>query len=373
MSRRIPTMVAFSILSTFIALGCAWMLAGPAPHGDDMIKAKNHTGGKFHNTEPTTVFRSGGFWSTACGFLFNGHKHRVPRQPLPVVPMNGYGRTPAGPGLRFAWLGHAGVLLEIDGKRVLIDPVFSRRASFLSWAGPKRFQPAPIQVADLPAIDAVLISHDHYDHLDKAVICALAAKTSGFHVPLGVGAILESWGIPKAGIHEYAWWEGRTADGVTYTAVPARHFSGRGLFDRFQTLWCGWVVAGNRRRIYHSGDTGITPQFREIGDAFGPFDLAFIKMAAYNENWPDIHLNPEQAVEAFGDLQGRLLVPIHWAVFDLSLHAWYEPIERLVQAAEKARAPLLTPLMGELVDPASHHNRFWWRPLIPGGADQAGK
>jgi L-ascorbate metabolism protein UlaG (beta-lactamase superfamily) len=285
--------------------------------------------------------------------------------------MHAYGRQPASADLRFAWLGHSGVLLELGGRRLLIDPVFSERASMLPWAGPKRFQPSPIQAVDLPPLDAVLISHDHYDHLDRPTIQALADKTAGFHVPLGVATILGSWGISKARVHEYGWWDAQIADGITITALPARHFSGRGLFNRDRTLWCGWSLSNDRHRIYHSGDTGMTTGFRQIGTECGPFDLAFIKIAAYNESWPDIHLNPEQAVAALQDIRGQALIPIHWAVFDLSLHSWYEPIERLVQSADQTHARIITPVMGEMVEPDNHENKYWWRPFIPGGPDQS--
>lgn len=334
-----------------------------------MIKAKNFSNGKFHNAEPTTVIKSGDFWSSTYRFIFKRHKERAPRQPLPVVNLHDYARQPASPDLRFAWLGHAGVLLEIGGQRLLIDPIFSERASMFRWAGPKRFQSSPIQAADLPAMDAVLISHDHYDHLDRPTIRALADKTTAFNVPMGVAPILESWGIPQAKIHEFAWWDARSADGITITALPARHFSGRGLFNRDRTLWCAWSLSNDRHRVYHSGDTGMTDSFRETGTECGPFDLAFIKIAAYNDSWPDIHLNPEQAIAALRDLRGQALVPIHWGVFDLSLHSWYEPIERLVQAADQARARIITPVMGELVEPDNHENAYWWRPFITGGSD----
>jgi L-ascorbate metabolism protein UlaG (beta-lactamase superfamily) len=335
-----------------------------------MKQATNYRDGKFYNTEPTTVMKPGAFWPTLYQYLFKGRKERVPRRALPVVAMSGYAHTTASEDLRFAWLGHAGVLLELEGKRILIDPVFSRRASLFQWAGPKRFQPSPLQAGDLPALDAVLISHDHYDHLDRATIHGLADKTAGFHVPLGLARILEGWGIPPANIHEYAWWDEQTLNGITLTAAPARHFSGRGLFNRFGTLWCSWVVADRRYRIYHSGDTGMTSQFQRIGAACGPFDLAFIKMAAYSDSWPDIHLNPEQATVALVDLRGKRMVPIHWAVFDLSVHSWYEPIERLVKAAGDSRAHILTPRMGELVDPHTYENTFWWRPLMLDGRDR---
>ena len=320
---------------------------------------------RFYNTEPTRVFRSGEFWSSGYRFIFKRHKERAPGQALPIVCMDGYALEPASKNLRFAWLGHAGVLLEMNGRRLLIDPVFSERASIFQWAGPRRFQPSPLQAGNLPAVDAVLISHDHYDHLDRATIRALVGKTTGFHVPLGVASILEDWNIPKTKIHEYAWWDERTVHGITITAVPARHFSGRGLFNRFGTLWCGWSVSDSSNRIYHSGDTGMTAAFREIGVMNGPFDLTFIKIGAYDRSWPDIHLDPEQAVAALADLRGQALVPIHWGVFDLGLHSWYEPIERLVKAAGKAQARILTPCMGELVVPGRHENTYWWRAFMP--------
>jgi L-ascorbate metabolism protein UlaG (beta-lactamase superfamily) len=211
------------------------------------------------------------------------------------------------------------------------------------------------------------MSHDHYDHLDRPTIIAISEKTASFHVPLGVAAILEGWGIPRAKIHEYAWWDEHEVDGITIAATPARHFSGRGLFDRNRTLWCSWVVTRSKRTVFHSGDTGMTAQFREIGKKYGPFDLAFIKTAAYNENWPDIHLNPEQAVAACRDLGGNALVPIHWGTFDLSIHSWYEPIERLIAAAEKAQLRTMTPKMGELVDPDHYENEYWWKEVESAG------
>lgn len=329
-----------------------------------MKKVKNHSNGVFVNSEPTTVMKPGTYWNTFFRYLFRGGAERVPKQPLPVISAKHSLRGPASTSLRFIWLGHSSVLLEIEGKRVLIDPVFSERASVFSWMGPKRFQPAPLQARDLPDLDAVLISHDHYDHLDKATLIELAARAASFHVPLGVGGILKDWGIPGARIVEYAWWDEHDLQGMTLAAVPARHFSGRGLFDRNKTLWCSWVVVAGKERVFHSGDTGMTAQFKEIGDKYGPFDLAFIKIAAYNENWPDIHLSPEQAVAAAGMLGGRTLVPVHWGTFDLGLHSWHEPVERLVKAAEQERMLIVTPKIGELVDPGKYESMPWWRELM---------
>jgi len=329
-----------------------------------MKKAKKRVSGVFENIESTTVIRPGTYWKTIYRFLFTGDVAREPKQPLPAVTTADFRREPASDAVQFAWLGHSSVLVALGNRRVLIDPVFSDRASFLSFLGPKRFQPAPVRAQDLPHLDAVLISHDHYDHLDKRTILELAEQTAGFHVPLGVGAILKRWGIPQSKIQEYAWWDEHVVHELTIVAVPARHFSGRGLFDRNKTLWCSWVVSNGEQQVYHSGDTGMTSQFREIGMKYGPFDIAFVKIAAYHENWPDIHLKPEQAIEAFGDLRGSILVPIHWGTFNLSMHSWHEPIERLVEAADRNKVKIITPMLGELVDPVGYENRYWWRPYM---------
>jgi L-ascorbate metabolism protein UlaG (beta-lactamase superfamily) len=343
---------------------CARTSPNPTVSEDRMKKAKNYNNGRFENSEPTTVMKPGTTWSTMYRFFFKGDDERAPGSPLPVVSAKNSVQGPASALPRFIWLGHSSVLLELEGKRVLIDPVFSERASLFSWIGPKRFQHAPLQAGDLPRVDAVLISHDHYDHLDEATIKSLAPRTESFHVPLGIGAYLREWGIPSAKITEYAWWDEHDAAGLTIAAVPARHFSGRGIFGRNKTLWCSWVIVSAHGRIYHSGDTGMTAQFEEIGEKYGPFDAAFIKIAAYNENWPDIHLNPEQAVKAAAMVRGNTLVPIHWGTFDLGMHSWYEPIERLVKAAEREKRRILLPKIGELVDPGKYENRFWWREYI---------
>jgi L-ascorbate metabolism protein UlaG (beta-lactamase superfamily) len=364
MNKRSILFVALSIPVAAAAVWGCLLSVSNGPSEDAMTKAKNYSNGRFTNSEATTVMKPGTTWDSTYRFLFEKGKDREPSGPLPLAAVKHFEEKAAPSGILFAWLGHAGVFLEIAGKRVLVDPMFSERASFFSWAGPRRFQPSPIQAKDLPALDAVLISHDHYDHLDKRSVLDLVKKTSSFHVPRGVGAILERWGVPKPKIREYAWWDEQVVGGLTIAAVPARHFSGRGLFDRDKTLWCSWVVISGNQRVYHSGDTGMTSQFREIGEKYGPFDVAFIKIAAYHENWPDIHLNPEQAIEAFGSLRGRIMVPIHWGTFSLSTHSWHEPIERLVKAADRNKAKIITPMMGEIVDPSSYENRYWWRQIM---------
>ena len=369
MQYRGSIIVAFIISAGIVAviLGCNHYFSNAAEPTETMRASNHYSDGKFQNTIPTTVMRDGKTWETFIKFLTGGSKDRVPAKPLPVVSMVGYGRNPPATALRFAWLGHSSVLVELDGKRFLFDPVFSERASFLSWMGPKRFQPAPLTAKDMPPLDAVLLSHDHYDHLDKATILSLLGKTGQFCVPLGVAAILEGWGVPKAKIVELDWWDERSVNGMMLVATPARHFSGRGLFDRFSTLWCSWTLIGKTGRIFFSGDTGMTPEFTDIGNTYGPFDVTFIKIGAFNDNWPDVHLDPEQALKAHRDLGGRAFVPIHWGTFDLGLHSWYEPIERLVKTAEAENVKIITPKIGEVVDGENYENTFWWRPSMPEG------
>jgi L-ascorbate metabolism protein UlaG (beta-lactamase superfamily) len=358
----------FLLCIAIVILGCNHYFSNTATPTETMRTSQHYVDGKFQNTLPTTIMKDGKTWETFVKFLTGGSKDRVPAKPLPVVSMAGYGRIQPGTALRFAWLGHSSVLVELDGKRFLFDPVFSERASFLSWMGPKRFQQAPLTATDMPPLDAVILSHDHYDHLDKATIIPLIGKTGLFYVPLGLAAILEGWGVPKAKIVELDWWDERSAGGMTLVATPARHFSGRGLFDRFSTLWCSWTLIGRNGRIYFSGDTGMTPEFKDIGNKYGPFDVTFMKIGAFNDNWPDIHLNPEQALQANRDLGGRAFVPIHWGTFDLGLHSWYEPIERLVRTADADKAKVVVPKMGELVDADRYENSFWWRASMLEGA-----
>ena len=308
---------------------------------------------------------AGGFWRSLVR-QFTGSEQRVPVAPLPVV-MGDVARFTTAPasGLRVTWLGHSSVLIEIDGYRVLVDPVLSQRASPSEWVGPKRFHPAPLGVRELPPLDVVLHTHDHYDHLDmrvlRAIVAAPAQANVAYVTSLGVGAHLERWGVPRARITELDWTEAARIGELTLTACPARHFSGR-LFKRDQTLWSSWVIAGPSHRVFHSGDTGFFDGFTEIGAKYGPFDLTMVKIGAYDELWPDIHLTPEDAVRAHGMLRGQLLLPIHWGTFNLAFHSWDEPIERLLVAADAAGAQVVTPRPGAWIEPATAGTTdHWWR------------
>jgi L-ascorbate metabolism protein UlaG (beta-lactamase superfamily) len=267
-------------------------------------------------------------------------------------------------GLFFAWLGHSSLLIALDGKTILVDPVFEERASPFTWIGPKRFHPPPIAVKGLPSIDVVLITHDHYDHLEKSTIKKLESKTSLFLVPLGIGELLEKWGIAPEKIIELDWWEHHKLDSLHFTATPAIHYANRGVFDRNKRLWCSWSVQGMNRKIFISGDSGLFNGFKEVGKKAGPFDITFLKIGSYDETWKQIHMTPEEAVQQHLYLRGRVLVPLHWATFDLGLHPWYEPIERLITAAMEKEVQFIAPKIGHRIDSSQlPEMELWWRGI----------
>ncbi|MEV4756617.1 MBL fold metallo-hydrolase [Micromonospora sp. NPDC049559] len=296
--------------------------------------------------------------------LFGGERRR-PAGPVPLV-----AAAPAAPAtappdeLNIIWYGHASALIEIEGRRVLVDPIWSDRCSPAARIGPRRLHPPPVPLERLPPVDAVLISHDHYDHLDMATVRALArAGTAPFLVPLGVGAHLERWGVPAARVVELDWTESVALAGLTITATAAYHFSGRGL-ARDRTLWGSWVVAGARRRVFYSGDSGYFEGYAEIGAGYGPFDAALVQVGAYDPAWPNMHMFPEEAVAAHRELRGGLLVPMHWGTFNLARHAWSDPVERLWREAQARGVSLAVPRPGERVrvdDPPPVDG--WWRSV----------
>jgi L-ascorbate metabolism protein UlaG (beta-lactamase superfamily) len=289
---------------------------------------------------------------------------RSETKPGAEVPLITDGAPPATPAaLAVTWYGHSTAMLDIDGYRVLTDPVWSERCSPSNTIGPQRLHPPPAALEALPAVDAVVISHDHYDHLDLYTILALArTQRAPFFVPLGVGAHLRGWGIPEARIVELDWDEGGQVGELTLTCTPARHFSGRFL-TRNTTLWASWVITGPRHRAYFGGDTGYTNSFAEIGSAHGPFDVTLMPVGAYNSAWPDIHMNPEEAVRAHLDMtESGILVPIHWGTFRLAPHPWAQPIERLLAASGPAGVTATVPKPGQRIDPANPPQlEPWWR------------
>ncbi|MFB7738697.1 MBL fold metallo-hydrolase [Streptomyces sp. NPDC056112] len=347
---------------------------GADPSGERMARIRrspHFKDGVFQNPGgPARTRPSGSTPAFARRYLDKDERRR--RAPRGTVPMHATTLAdlakPAATGLRLTWMGHSSVLAEIDGQRVLFDPVWGERCSPFPFVGPRRLHPVPLPLAALGPVDVVVISHDHYDHLDLPTIKALAGTDTVFAVPLGVGAHLEHWGVSADRLRELDWHEATKIGGLTLTATPARHFCGRALRNTQHTLWASWAVAGEEHRIYHSGDTGYFDGFRQIGADHGPFDATMIQIGAYSEFWPDIHMTPEEGVRAHLDLQGNtpcgVLLPIHWGTFTLAPHAWAEPGEWTKDAAEEAGQAVALPRPGEPFEPAGKvPAEPWWRPV----------
>lgn len=329
-----------------------------------MESSPNWRDGKFVNSLASIEPK---FFESLCKWM-RGANNTVPNAMLPLMERvaSDFEISPEC-GLRITWLGHSTLLVEIEGHRLLFDPVWSERPSPFSWMGPKRFHKTPLTIDELPAIDAVVISHDHYDHLDHRTVQKLGERAPLYIAPLGLGAHLEYWGVPSDRIIERDWWEKITLGDLTLTATPARHSSGRSLVmtDKNETLWSGWVIASREHRIYYSGDTGMFPGFAAIGERLGPFDAVLIEIGAYNQMWSDFHIGPEQAIEARLALGSGLFIPVHWGTFDLALHAWTEPVERVLVAAKKAGVPVAVPRPGESIEPSAPPYVTRWWPSTP--------
>ncbi|HSX43622.1 MAG TPA: MBL fold metallo-hydrolase [Candidatus Saccharimonadales bacterium] len=294
-----------------------------------------------------------------------GAPGRRPRQDL-VADKPDLQTFASGSDTRFIWLGHSSFLLRMGGKNLLLDPVLSRRASPFQSIGPKRFSDPSLDVSELPDIDAVVISHDHYDHLDYGTVRQLRDKAKRFFVPLGVGAHLERWGVRHDAITELDWWDTAELDGLELVCAPARHFSGRRLGDRNATLWGSWIIQTPQERLFFSGDTGYGPHFAEIGKRYGPFDVTLMECGQYDRRWANVHMLPEQTVEAARELGSKLFVPIHWGAFVLAFHAWTEPVERALKAASKQALPVVTPRLGQVVRlrDGAQKTAAWWTQAV---------
>lgn len=285
----------------------------------------------------------------------------VPHRPIPVRPLDAATLAQAPEATLFR-LGHSTLLMKLDGGWWLTDPVFAERASPFSFAGPKRFHAPPLTLDALPPLRGIILSHDHYDHLDRDSILALAPRAGLIVAPLGVGERLVGWGIDAAKIRQLNWWQETQAGGVRLAAVPAQHFSGRSLRDGDRTLWVSWVIMTGNLRLFFSGDTGYHAGFKAIGECYGPFDVTMLETGGYDRQWADVHMQPEQTLQAHLDLNGRWLLPIHNGTFDLAFHPWYEPLDRIQALATAAGVPLATPQMGQawaLDRPQSVP--AWWR------------
>ncbi|MEC3974831.1 MBL fold metallo-hydrolase [Amycolatopsis sp. H20-H5] len=352
--------------------GLAWVFRDfPAQFGakaagaraERMRNSPQFADGLFHNAATTRATPDrGSFGDLAREFLFD--ENRGLRRPGGEIPLVRTTPRPAGDGLHLTWFGHASTLVEIDGARVLLDPVWSDRVSPATFAGPKRLHEPPVSLDALGRIDAIVISHDHYDHLDMPTVRRLLETQSApFLVPLGVGAHLERWQVPPDRIIELDWAEEAEVAGIRFIATPAQHFSGRGLSND-STLWASWVLAGAAHRVFYTGDSGYFDGFAAIGEEHGPFDAALIQIGAYAPQWPDIHMTPEEGVATCLDVQARLLVPVHWATFTLALHPWTEPVDRVWREAKAHDVTLAIPRPGERIDAAEPPAvDGWWQAL----------
>ncbi|MDX9759820.1 MAG: MBL fold metallo-hydrolase [Bacteroidota bacterium] len=364
-----------SILAALLLAGGALYFSiapqfGSPPEEDvraRMALNPNYRDGRFHNPDGAEVkFEGASMLTTLWDFLTATDTE--PARPLPVAFRAGAVDDPiADTAVRVTWYGHSAVFLEFEGKRFLLDPQLNDKASPLPLIGSSRFRMTEsLDALRFPHIDAVILSHDHYDHLDYRSIRRLEKDVAHFFVPLGVGAHLRGWGIDAARITEMDWWESVEYRGVTLTAAPAQHFSGRGLTNRNATLWASWALRGTSHNVYFSGDGGYGPHFREIGERLGPFDFTMMECGQYNERWAAIHAMPEESVQAHRDLRGAVMMPIHWGGFQLALHSWKEPIERVTAAAKKSGVTIVTPMIGEAVTVGDwRHTSDWWVTLRP--------
>jgi L-ascorbate metabolism protein UlaG (beta-lactamase superfamily) len=335
-----------------------------SPIKADHSASPQHRGGRFRNkvpTPPTGLAKS-------LKLIWNLLLHK-PRTTVPAAPIEVQALTRAhlleAPDRSLYRLGHSTVLLKLRGEFWITDPVFAERASPFQWAGPKRFHSPPIALQDLPPLKGVILSHNHYDHLDRATVLALAATTEHFLTPLGVGDTLIDWGVPAHKVQQLDWWQTTQVDGLRFAATPAQHFSGRGMRDTNATLWASWVVIDDDLRVFFSGDTGYFDGFKAIGERYGPFDVTFMETGAYDPQWPHVHMQPEQSLQAHLDVQGRVMMPIHNGTFDLAMHPWFEPFERITALAQAQGVQLATPVIGERLDlQQPQAGQPWWKQAV---------
>ena len=364
LGRVAAIVAALLVVGVALATAAAWRPMGHRSTGARrarMASSPQWRDGHFDNPQPLHNDIIGGLTAIRDASPFS-----APTMPLATeaIDPQRFRSAPAS-GVRVTWMGHSTSLVEIDGARFLLDPVWSERPTPLNGVGPARWYPPVIALDQLPHIDAVLISHDHYDHLDMPTVVALAQIGTTFIVPLGIGAHLEYWGVPADRIVELDWWQRTHVAGVEIVSTPARHASGRVLFDKDATLWNGFAILGNAHRVYYSGDTGLFPAMREIGEKLGPFDCTMIEIGQYHRAWPDWHIGPEQAVQAHALVRGRVFLPVHWGLFRLAYHGWTEPIERAVAAANARGATIATPRPGESVEPTLPIVTTRWWPALP--------
>ena len=325
-------------------------------------RSKHWDGKKFNNLEETKMDIP---FKVIPKLLYKQlfkRKNGQPKEKIKFVPFNSTTFLAPSEQMKFIWYGHSALLMRLKNKTILIDPMFGTDAAPIAPFSIKRFNSITTDfISDLPEIDILLMSHDHYDHLDLKSIQLLKGKVKNFYVALGVGRHLISWGINPSAITEFDWWEKKQYEDIDFTFTPTRHFSGRGMRDRFKGLWGGWVVKTDTENNWFSGDGGYGTHFKEIGARLGPFDFAFMECGQYNKLWRPIHLFPDECIQAAIDANAKKLMPVHWGSFNLSDHAWTEPADQFVEECKKSAIPYLTPMLGELITPMLQvENKHWW-------------
>lgn len=363
-------MIFFSILigSAFL-IGVVFINTSPQFGGkqsdQDKLrfeKSDNYEGGKFVNLIETKMDMGfGGFVKTMITFV-KGTPNREPSFELPVeqVKDSFFAQSDT---TKISWFGHSAFLLRMDGLNVLIDPMLGKVPAPHPWLGGNRYyDELPLEIEEMPAIDVIIISHDHYDHLDYESITKLKDKTKQFYVPLGVGAHLKQWGVDSIAIQEFDWWDEAEFASLKFAFTPSRHFSGRGFGDRSKTLWGSWVIQGGSDNIFFSGDGGYGDHFTEIGNKYGPFEFAMMECGQYNKRWSQIHMMPEETAQAAVDVRASRMMPIHWGAFSLAMHEWSDPVVRVRKKAIELNMPLITPKIGQAftLDMAVDPSSTWW-------------
>lgn len=362
----IGILIGLLVIVGFVFVNTSPQFGGKATteQKEKFSKSKNYVDGKFVNLGNVSTNMSAKNMIKAIGGMFKTIPNAKPNNPIDVTSLDATSLSNYNSKTRIIWFGHSTFLLQINGKNILIDPMFSDVPAPHPLLGSKRFnEDKPITIEQLPHIDAVLISHDHYDHLDYESIKKLKEKVSTFYVPLGLGNHLIEWNVAKERIIELDWWEKASFQDLTFTSAPAQHFSGRGLTDRDATLWCSWVIQSDNENIFFSGDSGYGQHFKTIAEKFGGFDFAMIECGQYNELWSEIHMFPEQTAQAGIDLNAKVIMPIHWGAFKLAQHSWTDPIERVSKKATELNIEMVAPKIGEalLISETNEITKNWWK------------
>lgn len=360
----------FYTVVAIVIVGIVFLYTSPEFGGDHTSedvsryeKTGHYKEGQFQNLIKTELGFDFSKMGEIMGDFWKGNPNRQPNKGLPLIKQDSTFLEQNKAIPKLIWFGHSAFLMQLNGKNILLDPMFGEEPSPIPFVAEKRYGAAlPIEISELPQIDYVFISHDHYDHLDYESIDQLKSKVKEFYVPIGVGAHLRSWGVEKNRIHELNWWDEEESEGLRIVFTPSRHFSGRGISDSKATLWGAWIIQSESQNIFFSGDGGYGDHFKEIGDKYGPFDIAMVECGQYNKNWSDIHMLPEQSAQASVDLKAKYAIPIHWGAFTLSLHDWDEPVKRIKKAADSLGVNLITPIIGEsiLLDSINVGYNIWW-------------